>query len=1025
MGIRRSILYAILLLAMITLSVLPIYLVAQGQNGGASNSITFISVSLDRVGEAFRAGSIDAYIYGLRPSQLDQFQGISNIRFISAPGGLVSLVLNPAPVKTVNLTGDWTKKSLDDIAKAVGYPKAVISQVYYDKDKGVTYVDLAADGSNINPFALKDVRYAMNYIIDRDFIVRNIYRGYGAPMVTFLSNYDPTYMLISDLVATFGITYNPGYARSLIEKALTAAGATLVSGKWYYAGKPIQIIFIIRTEDERRDIGDLVATELENLGFVVNKQYLTFAQALEIVYDTDPKELQWHIYTEGWGKGALEKYDSATPAQMCAPWYGYMPGWQTEGWWWYRNDTLDELTQKLYFGTFTSFEDYKQTYRNVTAMCMQESVRIWVATRMDIHVVRADAQGITEDLSVGLRSPFNLKALYIPGKPDITIGHLWVYTSRTIWNIYGGFTDVYSVDIERATYDPLTWRDPFNGEPIPIRVKYSVTTAGPNGTLSVPSDAIIWDASQGKWVNVASGTTAKSVVKYDMSMFIGAKWHDGINITWGDILAAWALWFDLVYNNSKASFETPISGPNKPFFDTIKGLRIVPENNTLEVYVDYWHFDPNYIADYAALTPINPAESLILQNIVVFDMHKYAFTTDTGRAKKLPTLNLVLKNHASDLASLAQQLLAGSVFPSKYFTTPQGTYMSLSEWKARLQAFINWVNQHGHAWISQGPYYLDTFDDQAQKAVIKAFRDPSYPFNPSYWVKGSASPPMLTVPATPTIVVGNATSFIVNIVPPTITAGGRTTVASGNIYVQYIIKDVQTGTVVDVGQARLLTSGATMLTYQITIPSDITKRMAPYNYYQILIYAFSEAVAVPAFTSITLQAQPSISQMIAGIVTGQVAPVQQQVSDILKRMQQMELELSNTSRQFTLLGQQLGQQLTGSLQQVVTLLQQQASATSDVAKLIGSVGQQLNTLAINMSAIQSTMQRSVSDLSNAVNKVSGDVIGVSTSVSDLKSSITELNNSVAMLNNYILALTALVVVLIILNIVLLIRVLKK
>ncbi|MEL9939808.1 MAG: ABC transporter substrate-binding protein [Ignisphaera sp.] len=880
MKFKNITVYTLLTVLMISI-ISPIMLYAQQANKGpASDSITFVQVSTDRVGEAFRSGSIDAYIYGLRPTQLDQFQGVSNIRFVSAPGGLVSIVLNPAPVKTVNLSGDWTKKSLDDIAKAVGYPKAVISQIYYDKDKNVTYVDLAADGNNINPFALKDVRYAINFIVDRDFIVKNIYRGYGAPMVTFLSYYDPTYMLISDLIASFAIRYDPAYARTLIEKALTAAGATLQGGKWYYAGKPIQIIFVIRQEDERRDIGDLIATELENLGFVVNKQVLTFAQALEIVYDSDPKELQWHIYTEGWGKGALEKYDSASPAQFCAPWFGYMPGWQVEGWWWYRNDTIDNLTQKLYFGKFTSRDDYVNTYRTVVAMCMQESVRIWIATRMDIHVVRADMQGLTEDMSVGLRSPFNLKGMYVPGKPDITIGHLWVYTARTIWNIYGGFTDVYSVDIERATYDPLTWRDPFNGEPIPIRTKYTVVTAGPNGTLDVPPDAIIWDAKQGKWVNVAPGTKAISVVKYDMSMFIGSKWHHGINITWGDILAAWALGFDLVYNDTKASFETPISGANKPFFDTIKGLRIIPQNNTLEVYVNYWHFDPNYIADYAASTPINPAELLVLQNIIVFDMQKYAFTTSTGRAKNIPALNLVLSAHAKDLATLAQQMLSANIFPAKYFTTPQGTYMTLDEWKTRLNAFINWVNQHDHAWISQGPFYLDSFDDKAQKAVLKAFRDPSYPFAPGYWVKGSATPATLTVPATPSIIVGNTTTFLVNVVPPTLTVSGRTTVASGNIYVQYIVKDLQTNAVKYIGEATLVASGATLLTYQIVIPADVTKSMAPYNYYQVQILAFSDAVAVPASYTLTIQAQPNIAQMMSSAIAGQIAPLASKIDAV-------------------------------------------------------------------------------------------------------------------------------------------------
>jgi peptide/nickel transport system substrate-binding protein len=982
---------------------------AQQQVGGASESITYTRVVLDQVGEAFRAGQIDAYIFGLRASQLDQFQGVQNIRFIASPAGLLSLIVNPAPVKTVNLSGDWSKKSLDDIAKAIGYPKEVISQVYYDPNKGVTFVDLAADGQNINPFALKEVRWALNFIIDRDYIVNSILRGYGAPMVTFLSYYDPSYIFISDLVAKSGIGYNPAYARQLVEKALTKVGATLVDGKWYYAGKPIQVIFIIRIEDERRDVGDLIASELERLGFVVNRQYLQFGQALAIVYDTDPKELKWHLYTEGWGKGALERYDVGTPAQMCAPWYGYMPGWQTEGYWWYRNDTIDELTQKLYFGKFTSYDDYVQTYRKVTEMCIQESVRLWIATRMDIHVVRADMQGITTDFGAGLRSPFNLKGMFTPAKKDITIGHLWVYTTRTIWNIYGGFTDVYSVDIERATYDPLTWRDPFNGEPIPIRTKYTVYTAGPNGTLTVPSDAIIWDASQGRWVNVAPGTKAVSVIKYDMSLFIGKKWHHGVTITWGDILAAWALWFDLVYNTTKASFESSIAGVNKPFFDTIKGLRIVPENNTLEVYVDYWHFDPNYIADYAALTPINPAELLVLQHIIVFDMQKYALSTTTGAAKNIPTLNLVLKDHATDLANLAQKLLSAGYFPAKYFTTPKGSFMTPDEWRARLQAFINWVNTHGHAWISQGPYYLDSFDDKAQKAVIKAFRDPSYPFTPDFWVRGTASAASLTIPAAPTIIVGNATSFIVNVIPPTVTKMGRTSVLTGGIRVQFIVKDVQTNAVIYVGEAKLLTAGTTLLTYQITIPAEVTSRMTPYSTYQIQVLAFSEAVVVPAFASVTVQAQPNP----AVIIGQQIAPVQQQVTEITQRMQELEKSLASLREQFGTIGQQIGQQVATALEGLSKLMQEQASATRSIADLVGNLSSQVTTLGSTVDKLRS----SVDTLSSRIDKVSSDVEDLRSEVASLRDAV----NSLSSLNTYVIILTVLVVISIIMNIVLLLR----
>jgi peptide/nickel transport system substrate-binding protein len=44
-------------------------------------------------------------------------------------------------------------------------------------------------------------------------------------------------------------------------------GAELVDGKWYYKGQPVVLKFLIRIEDQRRQIGDYVATLFEQLGF--------------------------------------------------------------------------------------------------------------------------------------------------------------------------------------------------------------------------------------------------------------------------------------------------------------------------------------------------------------------------------------------------------------------------------------------------------------------------------------------------------------------------------------------------------------------------------------------------------------------------------------------------------------------------------------------------------------------------------------------------------------------------------------
>ena len=51
----------------------------------------------------------------------------------------------------------------------------------------------------------------------------------------------------------------------------------------------------------------------------------------------------------------------------------------------------------------------------------------------------------------------------------------------------------------------------------------------------------------------------------------------------------------------------------------------------------------------------------------------------------------------------------------------------------RYDAAIEWIQRHRHAVISNGPFYLDTYNPSAGIISLKAFRDPSYPFPQGYW----------------------------------------------------------------------------------------------------------------------------------------------------------------------------------------------------------------------------------------------------------------------------------------------------
>jgi len=120
-----------------------------------------------------------------------------------------------------------------------------------------------------------------------------------------------------------------------------------------WIGKPIEITIFIRSDDPvRKSIGEILAGELQKIGFTIKKDFGDLNKAFVVVYGSDPSDLKWSLYTEGWGRSAFVRYDSVGLGQMYAPWFSSMPGFNVPAYWNYKNDRLDELTQKIYTGGF-------------------------------------------------------------------------------------------------------------------------------------------------------------------------------------------------------------------------------------------------------------------------------------------------------------------------------------------------------------------------------------------------------------------------------------------------------------------------------------------------------------------------------------------------------------------------------------------------------------------------------------------------------------------------------------------------
>jgi peptide/nickel transport system substrate-binding protein len=786
---------ALMVIALTSLAVPMPFVAAQEEAQPVVDTIIFKSLDQALAAAALKAGDIDFYIFNLAPNHIETIVDDPDVAIYHAPAGVDGIGVNPAP----------------------------------------------STDTEFNPFSIKDVRFAVNYLINRDWIVNQVYQGGAAPMYTHQSSYDPDYVTIYDIVAKYEFGYDLTSASALIDPALTAAGCTMQEGKWYYEGEPVTVKFVIRTEDQRRDEGDQIATALEAVGFTVDRMYMQFGQAIPIVYGSDPAELQWHLYTEGWGKSALTKYDSSTINQFHAPWYTWMPGFLEPGFWSYTNDTIDELGLAIFNGEFKSRAERDMLYRNMTEMAIQDAVRLYCITSLDAHITLASMSGLTEDLGTGLRSPWNLREAYntdwnLSESNTLTIGSLHIWTETCVYNPIKGHDDVYSVDIRNLLLDPFVYPNPFTGIPQPFRKDYEVTTAGPDGTLNVPSDAWIWDNSTDMFVSVPEywgedSVTAMSKVVFDSSNYIGDKWHHNGTIRWADVVWSIQQFYEIAYDTEKSGLEGVTAAYLQSILPKFKGYKINRNDNTLTVWVDYWHFDENYIANYADMLDIDtpfahyPWEVLAAMDQVVFVDGEYAYSQSASDRLNVPWLSLVLSEHAMDVNAAVQALDFSEL--EHIFNVTGTIYYSESDLNARKTLCNAWFNLHDNMVINDGPFYLDSFSAAGDSAVLKAFRDPSYPIEQGTWDYGRPTPPEITRVGIPTVVPGGASSFVIELsgVP--------------EMGVLYLIKDPLTGVILDTGTAEPITASK----FQISLSSDFTSDLMP-GLYELSIAGFSEEVAL-------------------------------------------------------------------------------------------------------------------------------------------------------------------------------------
>jgi peptide/nickel transport system substrate-binding protein len=746
--------------------------------------------------EEVRSGALDTYFFSIPFEAANDARNDPGLKIYDKTSGMLGLLVNPAP---------------------------------------------AAEQNIINPFQFREVRYALNYLVDRDFVVNEMLKGYGGPLIGVFGIYSPEYLNVIDTVESFGFRYNPSLAASMISQAMVGAGATNQDGKWIFKGSPVTIKVLIRQDDTpKKSMGELVAAELEKIGFTVQRDYGDLNKANTVVYGSDPKNLQWQIYTEEiTGGGAFVRYDQTTPGRMYAPWLSLMPGSQNPAYWNYENATLDEITQKIAFLNFTSEDERNQLVRDAVKMGIQESVRVFIAQKTDPYVASAKIDGLVNDFGAGITSKYSLlNARSADGNASIDIGVKQIHQGS--WNTIAGQQDIYSRSIYFMVADSGPFRNPYTGEVIPFRSEWTdISTGGPLGKVGVPPDAIRWNQTLQQWVTVGEGTNAISKVTF---MPIYSKWHHGVPMDVSDMM--YADYFSSEWGTDLGPEDRTVD----PEYTAIaseglklsKGARYVAPN-TIETYNDIWHYDQKEIAGSSTLFPTEPWEITSASERIVMD-GKLAYSRSEAQAKGIGWYDPIVREHADLIKAELQKMKSEQFVPAalKGVVTVQDAIN-------RYDASISWIDKHGHAIISNGPFYLDNFNPSGGTISIRAFRDSTYPFEVGHW--SNYETPRLaditSVDVPRLVTIGQPTSVKVNV-----TAAGQ---PMSNGTVNYFVSN-KDGIVVIRGQAQHESTGQ----FHIDLTADMTSRLLS-GPNQIKIFATSNEALRPDIYSNTILAVPGTS----------------------------------------------------------------------------------------------------------------------------------------------------------------------
>lgn len=726
-----------------------------------------------------------------------------------------------------------------EIAQRIFDSETLVYETAYGNYNDLTFMPSTGPEFNdgrLNPFYSDKIREAMNWLVDRDYIAQEITGGLAAPRFVAINKASKDAALLADVMAATALKYahDPDKAVEVIGAEMEALGAEMVDGKWNYNGEPVVLTGLIRVEDERLDIGDYVSNLLEDIGFTVERDYKTSAEASPCWLRGDPDEGCAHFYTGGWVSTAISR-DAATNFSFFytpdglpfPPWQAYSP-----------SDEFYEIATKLNNSDFATMEERAELMARAIELASLDSQRIWLKDDIGVAPHAANVK-LASDLSGSI---YGSRLWAQTLRFDDQVGGSMTVAMPSImtepWNPIGGTNWVYDMMPIRGMQTGAVVPDPFTGvnqpmrvasaevyiqEGLPVEQNLDWATLEFVPEIVVPEDAWAdWDAENQVFITAGerfteTTTTAlsKIVMHYEDDFLQKMKWHDGSPVTLADFVMFMIMQFDFAKEASPIYDEAQV-----PSVDTwlaaFKGWKIVSEDPiVIEYYTDAYQLDAeNNITNFRAANPsgyFNGVEAAwhgLVPGWLVEAAGEAAFSADKADANEVEWMSYIA---GPTLELMANKLISATEEVFIPYEPTLGAYITADEAAERYANLQEWYRRYGHFWVNTGPFFLQRAFPVEGTIIMQ--HNPDYPDSATRWDAFSSAPvPEVVVDGPGSVTIGEEVTYDIFV-----TFEGEDYAVDEIGMVKYLVFDA-TGELAYVSEATVVGDGH----WQAVLGADVT-----------------------------------------------------------------------------------------------------------------------------------------------------------------------------------------------------------